>query len=145
MANDKFYGFEYDDDGGCRVVHMPEGGGDFKTFNDASQSLIASMSSTIKKCTKIRDEAKRLMFAHRAANAVAGGGVEDFRLMDRFRKMKREMFGADCPRCREQRPKAHPSKLLPGGRCNIDRYRDPRPYLTKEQEAEAWAACQEVQ
>ncbi len=47
-----------------------------------------------------------------------------------LRDSKRETrmkFGVDCPKCREKRPKACPSILLPQQRCKVDGYRDPRP------------------
>lgn len=43
------------------------------------------------------------------------------------RKQRRAALGVDCPRCKEVRPKANPSILLPGQRCRVDGYRDPRP------------------
>ncbi len=43
------------------------------------------------------------------------------------RKRRRALFGVACPKCREVRPKAHPSILLPSQRCKVDGYRDPRP------------------
>lgn len=42
------------------------------------------------------------------------------------RKEKRARLGVKCPRCAEARPKAHASILLPGQRCKVDGYRDPR-------------------
>lgn len=49
------------------------------------------------------------------------------------RRSIRQQHGVNCPKCREVRPKAHPSILLPGQRCKVDGYRDPRPPLTDEQ------------
>jgi hypothetical protein len=46
----------------------------------------------------------------------------------------RDRFGVNCPKCAEVRPKACPSILLPGQRCKVDRYVDPRPRLTDEQQ-----------
>lgn len=43
------------------------------------------------------------------------------------RKWRRETYGVNCPQCGKVRPKAHPSILLPGQRCKVDGYRDPRP------------------
>ena len=48
------------------------------------------------------------------------------------RKMLREKYGIECPRCKELRPKACATILLPGQKC-FDGYRDPRPRLTEEQ------------
>lgn len=45
----------------------------------------------------------------------------------------RAKFGVECPKCRTFRPKAHATILLPGQRCRVDRYKDPRPDLTNEQ------------
>lgn len=42
------------------------------------------------------------------------------------RRERRERLGIECPRCKEVRPKASPSILLPGQRCKVDGYRDPR-------------------
>jgi hypothetical protein len=42
-------------------------------------------------------------------------------------KARRISFGVDCPKCKVVRPKAHPSILLPGQKCKVDGYRDPRP------------------
>jgi hypothetical protein len=43
------------------------------------------------------------------------------------RKADRAERGIDCPQCAIARPKAHASILLPGQRCKVDGYRDPRP------------------
>lgn len=43
------------------------------------------------------------------------------------RRERRAKLGVECPRCKEVRPKAHPSILLPSQRCKVDGYRDPRP------------------
>lgn len=56
-----------------------------------------------------------------------------------LRKAKRAAFGVNCPSCATARPKANPSILLPGQRCRVDGYRDPRPELTTEQLAEGLA------
>lgn len=45
------------------------------------------------------------------------------------RKERRALHGVECPRCKEVRPKAHPSILLPQQRCKVDGYRDPRPRI----------------
>jgi hypothetical protein len=42
------------------------------------------------------------------------------------RREARAKFGVQCPKCKEVRPKAHPSILLPQQRCKVDGYRDPR-------------------
>lgn len=52
---------------------------------------------------------------------------ELFNAVKAERKERRGLLGVNCPRCAEVRPKAHPSILLPGQRCRVDGYRDPRP------------------
>ena len=42
------------------------------------------------------------------------------------RAKARAEHGVACPACAEKRPKAQPSILLPGQRCKVDGYRDPR-------------------
>jgi hypothetical protein len=44
-----------------------------------------------------------------------------------YRRELRSRLGVSCPRCKEVRPKACASILLPGQRCKVDGYRDPRP------------------
>lgn len=51
------------------------------------------------------------------------------------RKSKRELrdkHGVPCPECQRLLPKACPSILLPGQRCKIHSYRDPRPRQHQE-------------
>ena len=43
------------------------------------------------------------------------------------RRDARAKHGRPCPECVEKLPKAPASILLPGQRCNIHGYRDPRP------------------
>lgn len=57
------------------------------------------------------------------------GDVGDYWNVAReHRREMREKYGVDCPKCKEVRPKAHPSILLPGQRCKVDGYIDPRPH-----------------
>ena len=42
------------------------------------------------------------------------------------RREARAKHGVPCPVCVEKLPKAHPSILLPGQRCKIHGFRDPR-------------------
>lgn len=42
------------------------------------------------------------------------------------RREARAKRGAPCPECVAKLPRAHPSVLLPGQRCKIHGYRDPR-------------------
>ena len=58
---------------------------------------------------------------------------EAFNAVRDARKLMRQHYGTDCPKCAVVRPKACPSILLPQQRCKVDGYRDPRPRLTKEQ------------
>lgn len=50
------------------------------------------------------------------------------------RKRLRREHGVACPRCRQVQPKRDPSILLPGQRCKVDGYRDPRPRLDEQRE-----------
>ena len=52
------------------------------------------------------------------------------------RKERREKYGMECPECKQHRPKAHPSILLPGQRCKVDGYRDMRPRVMLPLEGE---------
>ncbi len=51
------------------------------------------------------------------------------------RKEQRKKFGVQCPRCKELRPKTNASILLPGQRCRVDGYRDPRPRTAESPDA----------
>lgn len=59
--------------------------------------------------------------------------MDDYQAMADHRKAVRAKFGVNCPRCRQVRPKCHPTILLPQQRCKVDGYLDPRPSLTNEQ------------
>jgi hypothetical protein len=52
--------------------------------------------------------------------------VEIWRAMRAFNKAFREAFGVDCPGCRKKEPKRIPTRLVPGQRCRVCGYRDPR-------------------
>jgi hypothetical protein len=43
------------------------------------------------------------------------------------RREKRARLGVPCPQCRVKQPKRQPTILMPGQRCKVDGYRDPRP------------------
>lgn len=43
------------------------------------------------------------------------------------RRKRRETLGVDCPQCNVKQPKRTPTVLLPGQRCKVDGYVDPRP------------------
>ena len=51
---------------------------------------------------------------------------DDFKLLREHRRALREKYGVACPECVRKLPKANPTILLPGQRCRIHRYRDPR-------------------
>lgn len=59
------------------------------------------------------------------------GDMGDFyRDVKDHRRLRRERLGIPCPKCREVRPKAQqaqPTILLPGHKCKVDGYVDPRP------------------
>lgn len=40
--------------------------------------------------------------------------------------------GVECPVCKVKRPRTNASILLPGQRCKVDRYVDPRPRPKRE-------------
>jgi hypothetical protein len=48
------------------------------------------------------------------------------REMREAKRNARSLHGVECPVCREKRPKANASILLPEQRCRVDGYRDPR-------------------
>jgi hypothetical protein len=55
------------------------------------------------------------------------GDVGDvFNALRQYNKDRRAAYGIPCPQCAVVRPKAHASILLPGQRCKVDGYRDPR-------------------
>lgn len=42
------------------------------------------------------------------------------------RRERRRRFGVPCPKCQELTPKRSPTILLPGQKCRVDGYVDPR-------------------
>lgn len=52
-----------------------------------------------------------------------GGFYNDLR---EARRDLRDRLGVECPLCKIKRPKTNASILLPGQRCRVDGYRDPR-------------------
>jgi hypothetical protein len=42
------------------------------------------------------------------------------------RRERRAELGVECSECKRLRPKTNASILLPGQRCRVDGYRDPR-------------------
>lgn len=63
--------------------------------------------------------------------------IDDYRALNEHNKRVRAKFGIPCPECQRLLPKAHPSILLPGQRCKIHKYRDPRAELTNDEWANA--------
>lgn len=59
--------------------------------------------------------------------------IDDYRSIKDHTKRLRAKFGVECPRCKQCRPRAHPSILLPQQRCRVDGYCDPRSQLTDEE------------
>lgn len=53
--------------------------------------------------------------------------IDGFLALKAHHRERRARLGVNCPRCKEVRPKAHASILLPGQRCKVDGYIDPRP------------------
>lgn len=49
------------------------------------------------------------------------------------RRERRAKYGVPCPQCNVKQPKRQPTILLPGQRCKVDGYRDPRPRIEEEQ------------
>lgn len=62
---------------------------------------------------------------------------ETFKDWKAYNRAIRQTFGIYCPQCKIQRPKTNPSTLLPGQKCKVDGYRDPRQRLTETQIKEA--------
>lgn len=67
-----------------------------------------------------------------------GDMSELFRDMKEARRALRSKFGIECPKCKELQPKRNATILLPGQRCKVDKYRDPRKHLTNEQQNAAY-------
>jgi hypothetical protein len=57
---------------------------------------------------------------------MSGDEGDFWRDVKAARKAERDRLGVECPRCKEVRPRAYPSILMPGQVCKVDRYRDPR-------------------
>ena len=60
---------------------------------------------------------------------MTGDVGELFNDLRDHRKAMRAKYGLDCPECVRKLPRASPSILLPGQRCKIHGYVDPRPDL----------------
>lgn len=63
------------------------------------------------------------------------GDWDDFKAAKEHKRLLRMKFGVDCPNCRIKYPKTTPTKMLPGQKCKVDGYVDPRPPLTQEDHA----------
>lgn len=57
---------------------------------------------------------------------------DHFNDLREHRRRERAELGVACPRCAVARPKTNASILLPGQRCRVDGYVDPRPRATSE-------------
>lgn len=56
------------------------------------------------------------------------GDEGDFwRDVRKYKKERRAQLGVSCPGCPKIQPKRIPTILLPGQRCKVCHYRDPRP------------------
>ena len=55
-----------------------------------------------------------------------GDAVEIYRALAQDRKQRRATLGVKCPGCRKAQPKRAPTILLPGQRCRVCGYTDPR-------------------
>jgi hypothetical protein len=65
--------------------------------------------------------------------SVMGDMGDLYRDLKEYRRSIRAGFGIPCPQCRVKQPKREPTIMLPGQRCKVDGYRDPRPRLTDGQ------------
>lgn len=67
---------------------------------------------------------------------------EIFAALKRVKQNRRARYGVPCPVCQRRLPKANPKILLPQQVCMFahpqERYKDPRPRITAEQEDELW-------
>ena len=57
-----------------------------------------------------------------------GDEGEFWKAVRQARRDDRAKLGVPCPECKRLLPKAHPKILLPGQRCKMHTYRDPRPW-----------------
>lgn len=58
-----------------------------------------------------------------------GDMADIFNDMKEYRRKLRREHGVECPKCKQFRPKTNASILLPGQRCRVDGYIDPRPRI----------------
>lgn len=59
--------------------------------------------------------------------------AEIYQGMKDHKKHLRAKYGVNCPECVRLLPRANPTILLPGQRCKIHKYTDPRDELTDQQ------------
>lgn len=52
---------------------------------------------------------------------------DDWRAHKEWMRDRKEKLGVDCPGCPKIQPKRIPTRLLPGQRCKVCGYKDPRP------------------
>lgn len=57
---------------------------------------------------------------------------DHFKDLKEHLRMMREKHGVECPGCKVKEPKRNPTILLPGQRCKVCCYVDPRPYENSE-------------
>lgn len=58
-----------------------------------------------------------------------------FRDWKEQKRKLRSRHGAECPECKKNRPKTNASILLPGQKCKVDGYVDPRPRLPRDKKS----------
>lgn len=63
--------------------------------------------------------------------------IDNFRAQKDHLKALKAKYGVQCPACKQRRPKAQPSILLPGGNCRVDGHLDLRPRLTNDEWSKA--------
>ena len=56
-----------------------------------------------------------------------GDMADIFNDIKQQRRLLRQKYGSECPKCKQLRPKTNASILLPGQKCLVDGYIDPRP------------------
>ena len=74
-----------------------------------------------------------------------GDMIDGFRAMREHRRGERERLGIDCPGCTRERPRAHPTRLMPGRICRVcgttyeqaQQEADTRPHLRQKEEPDA--------
>ena len=55
-----------------------------------------------------------------------------YRDVKEWKRERKDRLGVQCPECRRLRPKTNATILLPGQRCRVDGYRDPRTKFSDE-------------